>query len=180
MITMTDSCCSSSSCPPKLSNVPATAKAACPTNQKVGKLIDTLTLKALLALPLNQVTHHDYRFCPDPNCPTVYYSFDGAQLITEANLREKVYQKHPDDDDNLVCYCFQHTVGGIREEITRTGSSSVIEKIKTGIQAGQCACDIRNPQGDCCLGNVLQLVKQILVDVEATAIKRSLRFRSNS
>ncbi len=159
---MTDSCCSASTCASSISNATKPPKAACPTNQKIGKAIDTLTLKALLALPLTQVTHDDYRFCPDPNCPTVYYSPDGTQLLTETNLREKVYQKHPDDDENLVCYCFQHTVGSIRNEITRTGTSSVVEQITAGIQAGQCACDIRNPQGDCCLGNVHQLVKQIL------------------
>lgn len=140
------------------------SKPICPTNQQVGKTIDTLTIKALLAISLTQVKTENYLFCPDPNCPTVYYSANGQHLFTESDLREKVYQKHPDDADNLVCYCFQHTVGSIRKEIITTGSSHVVEKIKTGIQAGQCACDIRNPQGDCCLGNVLQLVKQILAD----------------
>lgn len=30
--------------------------------------------------------------------------------------------------------------------------------ITAGIRAGQCACDLRNPQGICCLGNVRRLI----------------------
>lgn len=162
---MTDACCSSAICESNPSSVSISSKAVCPTNQKVGKTIDTLTLKALLALPLTQVTHSEYRFCTDPDCPTVYYSIDGEQLFTEAALREQVYQKHPNDDKHLVCYCFQHTIGSIRDEIVKTGSSSVVEQITAGIQAGQCACDIRNPQGDCCLGNVRQVVKRLQAEL---------------
>ena len=74
---------------------------------------------------------------------------------------ERVYQKHPDDDDVLVCYCFRHTVGSIRAELLATGTSAVVDAVTTGIQAGQCACDIRNPQGTCCLGNVVALVTRL-------------------
>jgi len=35
--------------------------------------------------------------------------------------------------------------------------SLIIEDIQAGITAGQCACDLRNPQGTCCLGNVQKL-----------------------
>jgi hypothetical protein len=134
---------------------------ACPTNGQIGKIIDSLTLKALLARPLTEIRDINYRFCPAPDCPTVYYSADGVQLFAEPDLREYVYQKHAAEDAVPVCYCFQHTVGSIRAEIERTGSSTVVAQISAGIQAGQCACDIRNPQGTCCLGNVRTLVQQL-------------------
>ncbi len=76
----------------------------CPTNQQVGKPIDTLTLKALLAVPLTQVHAIPYGFCPDPTCPTVYFSETDA-CFTEADLRENVYQKHVTDADVFICYC---------------------------------------------------------------------------
>lgn len=139
--------------------------APCPTNQKVGKAVDTLTLKALLGVPLTQVAAAEYRFCQAADCPTVYYSTDGRQLFSEADLRERVYQKHPLEDNVLVCYCFQHTIGSIRAELIQTGISTVVEAITAGIQANQCACDVRNPQGDCCLGNVRQLVQQIQAEL---------------
>jgi hypothetical protein len=133
---------------------------ACPTNGQVGKRVDSLTLKAILALPLTQVMPTEYRFCRTSDCPTVYYSIDSKQCFQESHIRERVYQKHPTEDDVFVCYCFRHTVGSIRAEICQTGTSTVVATITAGIQAGQCACDIRNPQGSCCLGNVRAVVER--------------------
>ena len=143
-------CCSTSG------NVPR-----CPTNQQIGKVIDTITLKSLLALPLDVLRATEYRFCRSPDCPTVYYSIDGFQVFQEVDLRENVYQKHSQDITSIICYCFQHTIGSIAAEIEQTGASTVIGQINQGIQAGLCACDIRNPQGSCCLGNVGQVVRAI-------------------
>ncbi len=137
---------------------------ACPTNGKTGKAVDTLILKALLSLSLTELRASEYRFCRAPDCATVYYSADGSQTFAESDLRARVFQKHPDDDATPVCYCFGHTVGSIRSELAATGATTVIEKIEAGIEAGQCACDIRNPQGDCCLGNVRAVVRRLKSD----------------
>jgi hypothetical protein len=133
----------------------------CPTCQETGKPVDSLTLKALLAVPLTGVRQPEYRFCQTADCPVVYYSADGSQCFNESDLRERVYQKHPEDEDVFVCYCFRHTVGSIREELARTGTSTVVAAISAGIQAGQCACDIRNPQASCCLGNIHKVVRRL-------------------
>lgn len=159
---MTDTC----TCPPQAGAATCElrtsgSKAPCPTCQQTGKLLDSLTLKAMLAVPLTEVRPVEYRFCRTPECPTVYYSVDGLQCFGEDSLREPVYQKHPDDDGVFVCYCFRHTVGNIRDELTRTRTSTVVAAITAGIQAGQCACDIRNPQGSCCLGNVRAVVQRL-------------------
>jgi hypothetical protein len=136
--------------------------AACPTNHLVGRPVGLLTLRSLLALPLTVVSSaQEYRFCSAPDCPTVYYGADGKQVFSETDLRERVYQKHIRSDAVPVCYCFQHTVGEIRDDLKRTGTSTIVDGITEGIRAGQCACDIRNPQGSCCLGNVLDLVRDL-------------------
>jgi hypothetical protein len=133
----------------------------CPTNHVKGRPVDSLTLKALLAESLEVLRPVKYRFCAVSDCPVVYYAEDGKQTFTQNQLRELVYQKRPDDDEVLVCYCFQHTIGTIRAEWQSTGRSTIVERITAAIQAGQCACDIRNPQGSCCLGNVHQLLKKM-------------------
>ena len=157
---MSDGCCSipeagSSTCEARV----VAASGACPTNGNVGKLIDNLTLKAMLARPLTEVRPVEYRFCRDADCRTVYYSVDGLQTFVESDLRERVHQKHPDEVDILVCYCFQHTVGEILKDADATGGERVVAEINQGIKNGQCACDIRNPQGSCCLGNISTVVK---------------------
>lgn len=121
--------------------------ALCPTNGRPGRGVDSLTLKALLAVPLTELTAGEYFFCPAAECPTVYYRADGGQHFDEADLREAVFQKHPANETSLVCYCFRHAVGSIRRNLLQTGSSTVVEQITAGIRAGQCACDLRNPQG---------------------------------
>ena len=156
---MPDECCSipeagSSTCELRTNPIDG----ACPTNGKVGKSIDNLTLKAMLARPLTDLRAVDYRFCKDADCPTVYYSVDGLQLFTEADLRERVYQKHPLDKDIFVCYCFRHTLGNILSEGTSADPAAILADINHGIKNGQCACDIRNPQGSCCLGNVRMVI----------------------
>lgn len=134
----------------------------CPTNQQVGLRLDSLTVKALLGVPLTEVSSEaTYRFCAAPDCPTVYYRGDGQQVFSEQDLRERVYQKHADDPTILICYCFGYRVADVLTELERQGVTTVIERIQAGIQAGQCACDIRNPQGRCCLGNVHELVDRL-------------------
>ncbi len=132
---------------------------ACPACQAQGKPVDSITLKAMLTLPLTELRDVEYRFCRTPDCPTVYYSTDGRQRFSEEDLRERVHQKHPADDHVLVCYCFRHTPRSIKAEVAGTGHSTVVAAITAGIRAGQCACDIRNPQGSCCLGNVRAVVE---------------------
>ena len=133
----------------------------CPDCEQTGKAVGLDTLKALLAVPLTGLPATEYAFCRTPDCPAVYYSLDGQQRYGENDLRERVHQKHLTADDVFVCYCFRHSPGSIRAELASTGRSSVVEAVADGIRAGQCACDVRNPQGSCCLGNVRAAVQRI-------------------
>lgn len=137
-------------------DVQNSVNAVCPINGKAGKRITLQTVQSMLNVPLNILRNVEYRFCPDPNCPTVYYSVDGSQTFTETDLRERVFQKHPEDANIFVCYCFRHTIKDIR-----TDGENILTEINQGIQNHQCACDIRNPQGSCCLGNINSLVKHL-------------------
>lgn len=123
-----------------------------------GKPVQGQTVKALVSVSLRVVQDDDYLFCKTQTCPVVYFSLNSEQTFTTAQVRERVYQKEPDSDDVLVCYCFQHHVGEIRT-VTPAARAAIVGDINTGINAGQCACDLRNPQGTCCLGNVRGLIK---------------------
>lgn len=133
----------------------------CPECHNKGKAIDTATVKALLATSLRQIRATPYRFCSTATCDIVYFNEDGEQYFRKADIRERVYQKEMDADDVLICYCFYHTPAEIRADLAQYGQARAIENINAGIREGQCACDWRNPQGDCCLGNVRLLVKQL-------------------
>ncbi len=164
---MTDSCC----CPPEAGNAscelslqegqrPASAINICPVCSMKGKPVQGQTVKALLSVSLREVQDSEYFFCKTRNCSVVYFSPDGEQFFTVDQVRETVYQKEPDNENVFACYCFQHKVGEIRAA-TLEVRSVIIDDINKGIRLGQCACDLRNPQGSCCLGNVRGLVKEI-------------------
>jgi len=144
---------------------------ACPVCGEKGKSVQTQMVKTMLSVNLREVQDTTYLFCRTKTCPIVYFSFDGEQTFNIEEVRERVYQKQPDSEETFVCYCFQHTVGEIH-----TGSSksrtAILDDINQRIRAGQCACDLRNPQGTCCLGNVNELIKQIEIS-DLQVIQRS-------
>lgn len=164
---MSDSCCSVPSAGSATCELPAPTiertsheVTACPACGDKGKPVQGQTVKALLSVTLRQVQNGEYLFCGTRTCPVVYFSADGKQTFTTEQVRERVYQKEPDTADAPICYCFQHTVGKLRDASPET-RTQILDDINTGIQADQCACDLRNPQGSCCLGNVRGLIKRL-------------------
>ena len=158
-------------CPPEAGNVacelpaqnfqrPLRSVSACPECGKTGKLIQGQTVKSLLLTSLRQVQDMKYLFCRTRTCPVVYFSADGEQTFAIEQVRERVYQKEPEAQEVFVCYCFRHTIGDLRATSSQ-GRIAIVNDINTGINAGQCACDLRNPQGSCCLGNVRGLIKRL-------------------
>jgi hypothetical protein len=112
----------------------------------------------MLAVSLRAVRDSGYLFCRTLDCPVVYFTADGTQTFLTGDVHERVYQKELKNDDVLVCYCFKHTLGEIRSASSEL-ATAILENINAGIQAGQCACDLRNPQGSCCLGNIRALLR---------------------
>ena len=136
-------------------------KGLCPLTGTQGKKVDGATVKSMLSISLRNVRDVTYYFCREPDCEAVYFSDDGEQIFRKHEVRERVYQKESHDSHTPLCYCFRYTAADIERDIAETGETHVIDDIKTGIEAGQCACDLRNPQGDCCLGNVVSFIKKL-------------------
>src|SRR5690606_34684642 len=88
----------------------------------------------------------------------VYFAADGAPFRTAA-VKVPVYQKDP-GDDVPVCCGFGWTRRRIRDELAQTGKSTASATIAAHVKAGRCGCEVNNPQGACCLGNVQAVVRQ--------------------
>jgi hypothetical protein len=164
---MFESCC----CPTGAGNVvcdlaaqdyerPPRTVNACPECRKIGKPMQGHTIKALLSVSLRQLQDVKYLFCRTQTCPVVYFSADGEQTFTVEQVRERVYQKEPEAEDVFICYCFRHTIGELRSAAPKE-RSAIVDSLNSRINAGQCACDLRNPQGSCCLGNVRNVIKRL-------------------
>jgi hypothetical protein len=66
------------------------------------------------------------------------------------------------EDPIPLCYCFGFDESHIRDEIARTGNTTIPERVSRLIREGLCACDARNPAGICCLGEVNKVTKRLL------------------
>lgn len=146
-------------CSVKPTAVPARVM-PCPECGSRSKKVEALTVKSLVRrLPFSMASAH-YYFCEAPACDVVYFPSDPqAPTFHRGNLlvRVGVKEKH---DPISVCYCFGVTRQDIAEEVQRTGISTIAERIKAEVKAGNCACEVKNPSGKCCLGDVTRAMQE--------------------
>lgn len=161
---MSDTCCA----PSKPGSQPLAAR-ACPDCGRPGRAVSFTTVQSQVALSLRELALAAYHFCGTPGCAVVYFASaaqgcaQGQSAITREQLRERVFQKES-ADNVLVCYCFRYSVGDIQRS-DRAGRCAILADIMAGTQQGQCACELRNPQGRCCLGNVRRVAAASDVEV---------------
>jgi hypothetical protein len=86
-----------------------------------------------------------YYFCTNPDCDVVYFGEDRS-VITIRELRSRVGQKMRSTGRPL-CYCFGITHADLDSSTAEQLRRYVIEQTR----AGRCACEVRNPSGQCCL-----------------------------
>ena len=102
-----------------------------------------------------------YGFCSARDCPVVYFEEQGSNRFITNDLRVTVGVKASQDPIPL-CYCFGFDESHIRDEISRTRTTTVPHRISTLIREGLCACESRNPAGVCCLGEVNKVAKSLV------------------
>jgi len=141
-------------------------KSACPVCGQPGKLVETKTLKhTVQPCHLERVNPPGFLFCRSADCDVVYFHPDG-DCLRKPDVRPRVGLKETEDPVPL-CYCFGFTEVMAVEEIWATGKCTIPQRITAEVKAGNCACEIRNPQASCCLGNVTAAVKKAMKVVAA-------------
>lgn len=132
---------------------PPSVTSTCPSCDTTGKAVPLVTLKALLT-PAALATLDPgaaHRFCPDGGCDVVYFS--PTRIYGQADIKVAVYQKD-EHGTTPVCYCFGHTRADLEMAVLEGRVEAVTQSIQAHIKAGRCGCELNNPQGRCCLGNV--------------------------
>ena len=110
------------------------------------------------AIPLNLVRHHviaawqgqvegrEFSFCDALDCDVVYFTVDGDAIPTGAIRRPPAYKTGRGSDH--LCFCFD--VSGD----DAVGDPDPSPYIRERVRRGECACDVLNPSGACCLGTI--------------------------
>lgn len=156
-----------SSCCASPAVVSPTKPIRCPHCDTRGSAVEGLAVKASLTeSALGAVNAGPYRFCAEPSCAVVYFS-DGGQLFDTTALRVPVWQKQP-AGARTICYCFGENEVSMAREFKETGRCDASLRVRDHIAAGRCACEVRNPRGVCCLGDVLKAVARVEAQFAAT------------
>lgn len=118
----------------------------CPKCGVSCKSVENKTLFHQIRFPENQAAFQEkYYFCSTKECHVGYFS-STDDIIPKQSLR--TYQEIEADK---LCYCFDINTGqylaALKANNAETIKNFVIEKTKSG----ECACEVKNPSGQCCL-----------------------------
>ncbi|MBI2890529.1 MAG: copper chaperone Copz family protein [Nitrospirae bacterium] len=141
----------------------------CPACGAQGRRVKPVTLRSLLTEESKKGldSAEGYRFCRSGTCEVAYFHEGHGKRFAVRDLRVPVFQKST-DPSRLVCYCFEHTVASLHEEVRRTGASTVPAAIAEKCRRGLDRCEELNPQGACCLGNVKQVVREAAAEIKVS------------
>ena len=160
---MTSSCCGPSSDAPE--------RAVCPEDGSTGDPVKRLTVAAQMRGPVPP--RQEFWLCRSPDCSVVYFGSEGTTITTD-QVHEIPGFKAAGRD--LACYCFVYRESEIAEEVRSSGTSSMVASVEDQVRAGNCACEVRNPSGKCCLKDL----KALEVELSTGAAIASSLDRRNS
>jgi hypothetical protein len=128
-------------------------KPQCPSCGEPGRPVGVVTLKHMVRPEFLEVVNKPgFLFCRTAHCAVVYFHPE-SETLEKSDLRVRVGLKET-VDPVPVCYCFGFTERMLLEEIQASGRTTIPQRIAAEMKAEHCACEVRNPQGSCCLGNV--------------------------
>ncbi len=135
-------------------------KVACPECGEKAKGILGKTLQHLLTQEAKQkISCFDgFYYCKTPTCKVVY--FRGNELLTQKDMSVVVGLKEG-AKPATVCYCFEWTKEKIKAELETTSKTTALGDIKSKMENPGCSCEILNPSGGCCLGDVSKAIKEL-------------------
>ena len=132
----------------------------CPSCATRSTPVEVGTLKALLTPPaLARLQLGAFHFCASLACDTVYFS-EGGQIFRTGDVRVAVWQKQS-PGARTFCYCFGENETDMQREIEAQGRTLAVERVRHHIADRRCACEVRNPRGACCLGDLTAAVKRL-------------------
>ena len=142
----------------------------CPSCLRSGRRVKPITVAVMAKntrfyLHVENLSENEMFFCPTEDCDVVYYDTEHHLIFRKPDIRVRVWQKEKVRDDVPVCYCFHHTISSIRKEYSEKGKSDVAARISAEVRATNCRCEVANPQGSCCLGNVSMALKLVGSDM---------------
>ena len=87
----------------------------------------------------------------------MYFSYE--TMFKKTDLKVRVGTKERRDLIPL-CYCFDYSREDMFKNIESKGRTAILQQIKAEVQGGFCACEVKNPSGACCLGDITRAIQE--------------------
>lgn len=156
-------CCEA---PVSTEHAQGTALAICAACDRKAKKVRRVTVEDLIKdQHRDEVREAQYYYCETPSCEVVYFSNETEQYFAKRDVRVRVGVKE-NEDPIPICYCFDFTQQMVRDELLATGATNIPEVIARETNAGRCDCEVKNPSGRCCLGEVNKSVKRVQAELK--------------
>jgi len=127
---------------------------SCPTCGAKARSIKIKTLLHNVLFPDNlNISDTDYYFCASKNCDVGYFS--KSSVITKQKLK-----KFEQWQQGWLCYCFDISDDDYKKAITMKNFQPIKDFVIQHTKNAQCACEVQNPSGQCCLARFKQLEKE--------------------
>jgi len=151
----------------------STGSEHCPRCGTRGRRVASATVRSILKPDLGAAVREDatYRLCASPRCDVLYFDAAGwsvskVEATVRVGLKESV-------DPVPLCYCFGFTRADVRAEVATTGACTIPARITAEVKAGRCACEVKNPSGACCLGDVRKAVMEAVATSQRAGAQRA-------
>ncbi|MGH9464697.1 MAG: hypothetical protein ACRD0X_03560 [Thermoanaerobaculia bacterium] len=131
-------------CCPRSLEIP---RVACSVSPSPAAEVPWQTVAALARPPVPP--RQRFWLCHDPECPIVYFGELGTRLERGDLTVDPGFKTGGSD---LVCYCFAVTA--------RDADAASFRFVRERVAAGECACEVKNPSGKCCLAELQAAVAQ--------------------
>ncbi len=134
-------------------------KNECPKCSQKAKGVLGKTLKYLLRddAKIELSSYDGFSYCKTPSCKVIYFKKD--VILTQKDIKVEVGLKDGANPANM-CYCFGWTKEKIIKDIEVNGKSLALQDIKRKMNTIGCLCEIKNPSGNCCMGDISKVVKE--------------------
>jgi len=151
-------------------------KALCPECGENAKIVLGKTVEHLLTGKARSDLYDfdGFHYCKTPSCRVVY--FRKETILTQKDISVTVGLKE-DAEPATVCYCFGWTKEKIKNELQRNGRTIALDDIKAKMKDPGCSCEILNPSGGCCLGDVGKAIKTIENELGASATVQNINIK---
>lgn len=149
-------------------NIPECCKAPevdasvfCPQCKNKGKVVKGITILSLVSGEKQRELEstEGFRFCVTQSCDLAYFHPKTGTQISKNDVTVRIGVKEV-GAPRAVCYCFNHSVESIEEEIRVSGQSSAPSSITENCRSGLERCSELNPKGSCCLGDVNKIIRK--------------------